>query len=113
MRWKPRNLAKNKDRKQFKVGNRDIWHYTCAICGPDKWYRDKEIRLDHIQPVVDPIIGYVDMDTYIDRMLCEEDGFQRLCDPCHDKKTEQEQQLRQLIKGSEPVKKKRKSKKKA
>lgn len=43
--------------------------------------------MDHVLPVVDPVIGFVDWNTYIPRMYPMEDGFQPLCNTCHDVKT--------------------------
>lgn len=93
-RWRPRRSAHDKGRIQIKIGNRPIWHYTCALCPPEKLYRDSEIVMDHIKPVVDPTTGFTTWDEYIDRMFCEEDGFQRLCEAHHDAKCQEENATR-------------------
>ena len=49
--------------------------------------------VDHIDPVVDPKVGFVDWTTYIERMFVEEDGLQILCKECHDKKTRFEKSI--------------------
>lgn len=66
--------------------------YKCALCEDVIGYR--EINVDHIVPVVDPADGFKDWNTYVERMFCAVEGFQILCVPCHDKKTEYERQLR-------------------
>lgn len=92
LRWKPRNLAKNKGRKQFlvetktkkgQISTRMIWHYQCVVCGPDVWHRDKDIELDHTIPVVSASEGWQGFDVFIDRLYCEEEGFQLLCTVHH------------------------------
>jgi hypothetical protein len=49
--------------------------------------------VDHIDPVVDPHTGFVDWNTYIERMFCELTGFQVLCFDCHSKKTSIERSI--------------------
>lgn len=102
MRWKFRNLAKNKNRRKIEVeiktkkGNykRETWHYQCSLCPEDKWYRESEIQLDHVFPVIDEILGWVSFDDFIDRLLVEESGFQRLCLSHHQEKTQKENLIR-------------------
>ncbi len=103
LRWRPRNLAKNKGRKQFEVttttkkgqvSNRMIWFYQCVKCPSDKWYRDKDIELDHIIPCVSDSEGWISFDIFIDRLYCEESGFQLLCKPHHLEKSLAEGQVR-------------------
>lgn len=57
-------------------------------------YKNNEIVLDHIKPVVDPKTGFTTWDDYIDRMFPEKEGFQVLCSGCHDIKTELEDEMR-------------------
>lgn len=97
-KWVPRKNVKNEGRKQIKVGNRELWHYQCALCPKDKWYRDKDIVMDHILPVVDEKLGFQGFDTYIERMYPYEAGWQRLCVECHDKKTLKENETRKVSK---------------
>lgn len=67
--------------------------YFCSFCGIIGGR--KEFQLDHIKPVVDPEIGFEGFDSYIERHLCIEDGFQRLCKPCHKDKSQGENALRE------------------
>jgi 5-methylcytosine-specific restriction endonuclease McrA len=71
----------------------DRGQYKCAICG--ELFGTKQIALDHIEPVVDPKIGFVDWNTFIKRMFVEPDGYQVLCRAkCHKIKTKQETKQR-------------------
>lgn len=86
--------------------------YECASCGtvgpptlpPEagKKRRIKNIVADHIQPVVDPNIGFVDWNTFIARLFVEQEGWQALCNACHTIKTSEENTIakerRQYIK---------------
>ena len=56
--------------------------------------RVNNIHVDHIFPVVDPAVGFVDWSVYVERMFLEEDGLQVLCKSCHDAKTSDERKLR-------------------
>ena len=53
----------------------------------------KDVLMDHINPVI-PLEGWDDFDGYIDRMFCDESGFQCLCKDCHDAKTREEKEIR-------------------
>lgn len=84
-RWPGRWTAE----KRSKVGRNQ---YKCETCG--EIFGKKDTAMDHVVPVVDPNKGFEGFDQYIDRMFAEESGFQRLCHPCHDKKTGQENTVR-------------------
>jgi len=74
--------------------------YECAECntiGPStlppsegKTRRRNNAAVDHIDPVVEPEVGFVDWNLYIDRMFREADGYQVLCHSCHATKTAEE-----------------------
>jgi len=95
-RWGPKNTAKSKAR--VARGS-----YKCALCntiGPatlppeeGKKRRRNNSAADHIKPVVDPTVGFQNWDTFIDRLFCEEEGFQILCHPCHTEVTKQEREI--------------------
>ena len=99
MKWKPRGEVKNEGRQQFSItkknkkgitSTRDIWHYTCGVCGPDIWYKDKEVQMDHIIPVVDINVGFTNFDDFIDRLLSPKENWQRLCLIHHEEKSKLE-----------------------
>lgn len=96
MRWGPiyRVLAKSKVSRGF---------YHCAACGEDvplttrvDGKRVKNVHVDHIDPIVDPAVGFVSWDKLIERMFVEEDGLQVLCGDCHTKKTNEEKAIAKL-----------------
>lgn len=70
--------------------------YKCATC--EDLFGPKEIILDHIEPVVDPKVGFIDFDVYIKRMFPPKEGFQTLCTTCSDQKTAVEDSMREHYK---------------
>jgi 5-methylcytosine-specific restriction endonuclease McrA len=94
-RWPPRyeslNLAligKRLDPATGKMSNR----YKCAACGD--MFKQADVQVDHIDPVVSVEGGFIDWNIYIKRMYCEVDGFQVLCSQCHNVKTQNERKKR-------------------
>lgn len=67
-------------------------HYKCAKCKGN--FPAANVVVDHVNPVVDTMVGFVDWNTYVERMFCEADGLQVLCKPCHSDKTAQERKER-------------------
>lgn len=63
-------------------------HYVCRTCEGE--YPAKEVNVDHIKPVVDPEVGFVDWNTYVENMFCSKDNLQVLCKTCHNLKTQEE-----------------------
>jgi 5-methylcytosine-specific restriction endonuclease McrA len=100
--WKARKDAKTAAR--ISRGK-----YECNMCS--EIHGPKEICLDHIVPVVDPNKGFTDWNDYIEKLFCNEDGFQVLCKPCHDVKTQEENGKRKVTR--KKVKKKLTKKKKS
>lgn len=93
MRWGPiyRVLAQAKVARGF---------YHCASCNEDvplttriDGKRVKNVHVDHINPIVDPAVGFVDWNTLIERMFVEDDELQVLCNDCHTKKTNEEKAI--------------------
>lgn len=76
--WPPRLDAKRK----YKV-RRGV--YICAHCKHE--VRNKDMHMDHIEPVINPKTGFVDWNTFIDRLFCDIDGWQVLHKSCHSEKT--------------------------
>lgn len=69
--------------------------YECAICKIHM--KNGEFKADHINPVV-ALEGWEsgDWTTYINRMFVAASGFQIICTPCHDVKSDTEVQLRKM-----------------
>ena len=81
-------VDKRVNSKTGRVGK----HFQCASC--KGIFPTKEVQVDHIQPVVDPVKGFEDWNTYIERLFCDREGFQVLCVECHSEKTAQEREER-------------------
>jgi 5-methylcytosine-specific restriction endonuclease McrA len=92
-KWPPKfqtlNEAKTEKKISVKSG-RLAQHFRCASCSEE--FTSKDIEVDHIKPVVDPKVGFVDWNTYIERMFCPKSNYQVLCTTCHKAKTKQEKQ---------------------
>ena len=71
---------------------REAAHYTCASCTLE--FPAKEVQVDHIAPVVDPVVGFVSWDLFIERLFCSKENLQVLCKECHAVKTKEEKELR-------------------
>lgn len=67
-------------------------HYQCAHC--KEFFKDKDIAVDHIEPVNDPEVGFVDFNTYVERLFCPVENLQVLCKSCHKKKSAEETKRR-------------------
>ncbi len=50
-------------------------------------FKSKEINVDHIIPVVDPIKGFESIEIFIENLFCDENNLQILCVSCHSQKT--------------------------
>ena len=94
-KWKALNEAKVGKKKNRHTG-RMAEHYLCADCGDV--FIAREVQVDHITPVVNPEDGFVDWETYLDRMFCEADNLQVLCKACHKVKTNDERKKRKGLK---------------
>lgn len=58
----------------------------------------KEVKVDHIIPVVDPATGFTTFDDFIKRLFTEQENFQVLCEACHQRKTNDEKGQRKNVK---------------
>ena len=95
MRFPPRNDAlrtAKTDKKINAATGRMAQHFKCAVCLQD--YSAKNVVVDHINPVVLPGIGFIDWNTYIERMFCSVENLQVLCKTCHNAKSVLEKQQR-------------------
>jgi 5-methylcytosine-specific restriction endonuclease McrA len=104
-KWPPKyetlNEAKTEKKKNVRTG-RLAQHYLCNVCTGE--FPAKEVQVDHIQPVVDPKTGFIDWDTFIDRLFCEKENLQVLCTACHKVKTSKENLQSKLKKQLKPKK---------
>lgn len=96
--------ARNEALKKAKIGRNQ---YHCKFCGPDKVYGRKDVSVDHRYPVVDPVQGFTGWQDYVDRMFCDESGFDVLCHEHHDLKSAKENLLRRETKAAAKTTKKK------
>ncbi len=90
-RWPPKFKALKEafvGRKTNKKTGKLAMHYKCATC--KKHFVATDVQVDHVLPVVDPKVGFIGWDSFIDRIFCEIENLQVLCKPCHKVKTEEE-----------------------
>lgn len=86
--WKPIAEAKAKAKRKYKGPNkRQKFEYLCNVC--KEWFADKEINVDHIIPA-GTLRSAQDLPGFVERLFCEVDNLQVLCQGCHDIKTKQE-----------------------
>lgn len=83
-------------KKINKATGRLAMHFECNMC--KKHFPNKEVQVDHIDPVVDPIKGFQGWDVFVERMFVKKDGYQVLCKQCHKEKTRQEREIRNKYK---------------
>jgi hypothetical protein len=76
--------------------NRMAEHFTCNMCKGE--FPAKEVQVDHVDGVICPYTGFVDWNTYVDRLFCSDDNLQVLCTDCHDEKTRGENAIRKETK---------------
>ncbi len=87
-KWSPKTAKKQEGKRAYKgPDKRTKFEYHCEGC--DKWFKDKEIQMDHITPC-GGMNGFDKIAGWFERALCEKDGFQRLCLTCHARKTSEE-----------------------
>jgi len=86
--WKPILQCKLAARRAYKGPNkRQKFEYQCAIC--EKWFQEKKINVDHIIPA-GSLNCAADLPGFVERLFCEKDNLQVLCEKCHDEKTKTE-----------------------
>lgn len=87
-----REVAKyNKDGSRAK---KDAVQYQCNACG--EWTKSTAVAVDHITPVIDVQVGFVDWNQFVERLFCDKSNLQVICDTCHNAKTQSERIARLL-----------------
>ena len=79
-------------KKVNKYTGRMAEHYLCVSCGG--LFIARDVQVDHIDPVVDPVVGFESLDTFSERLHCPKPNMQLLCKPCHKDKTNRERKER-------------------
>lgn len=100
-RWPPKfkclKAASVGKRINAKTG-RLAEHYRCACC--TGLFPAKEVQVDHINPIIDPRIGFTNWDDVVHAMYCEQSNLQVLCLTCHKEKTAQERAIAKEFKSA-------------
>jgi 5-methylcytosine-specific restriction endonuclease McrA len=79
-----------KSRRPYKGPNkRQKFEYQCNTC--KKWFPEKQINVDHIVGA-GSLNCSTDLAGFVDRLFCEQDNLQVLCEVCHNEKTQLEKQ---------------------
>lgn len=60
----------------------------CQVCG--EWSSSSKMAVDHVVPVISIDDGFNDWNEFITRLWCDRSNLQRICNTCHDKKTQDE-----------------------
>jgi 5-methylcytosine-specific restriction endonuclease McrA len=86
--WKPITECKLQAKRAYKGTNkRQKFEYKCASC--NNWFPEKQINVDHIKPA-GSLNCAQDLPGFVERLFCEIDNLQVLCEKCHDVKTKLE-----------------------
>lgn len=77
-----------------ELARQENGQYKCSKCLD--CFSDKLVQVDHIEPVISVVDGFVSLDEYAKRMFCSVNNLTVLCKPCHKIKTKNEQEQRKL-----------------
>ena len=91
----------------------DIATYKCDFCNKymydgssDKRFDELKLKysdrnfskelpqVDHDKPVIEPKIGFVNWDLYINSLWIDQVGYNILCKDCHEEKSSKEMEIR-------------------
>lgn len=92
-KWSPTSETLKKARVSKGVYRCDGCENNVPVTVIINGKRVKNVSVDHILPVVDPILGWTSWDDFINRLFSEEDNLQVLCSDCHSKKSLSEQSI--------------------
>ena len=80
-------------RPEHKERFRLIRDHSTTPLAMGELFTNKEVEVDHIVPA-GSLKTFDDLPEFVERMFCEADGFQVLCKPCHQLKTNAERAAR-------------------
>jgi 5-methylcytosine-specific restriction endonuclease McrA len=101
MWWKPIIIAKQKAKRAYSGDNKmQKWEYQCNHC--KLWFKDKDTVVDHIIPA-GTLTKYEDLPDFCEKLFVEEGGYQVLCKPCHQLKTNSERKPRKSKKNEKSI----------
>ena len=82
-----------KDGERHKV---DSVEFECQTCFG--WFNRKFVEVDHVIPVVSVEEGFKNWDTFISRIDCDIKNLKRICENCHQIKSNSERDQRNFLK---------------
>ena len=86
LKWKPRTDCILAARRPYKGTNKaQKYEAQCAIC--TKWFKLKDIVVDHYPIEAGSIKSVEDIGPFAERLFCETDNLRCLCGECHRKWT--------------------------
>lgn len=84
-KWAPRRQVLVACRRDSQSDNKRLkFEHQCSKCL--QWFPQKQVEVDHIVPV-GSLLSFDDLPGFVERLLCEADGFVVLCEQCHRFKT--------------------------
>ncbi len=94
--WKPISECKAANKRKYTgINKRQKFEYQCFEC--KNWFAEKQIAVDHIIPA-GSLNNANDLPGFVNRLFCEIDNLQILCDDCHLVKTAKDKELLKLNK---------------
>lgn len=87
--------------KDGTLAKKPAVQYQCQVCS--SWVSSTMIAVDHVIPVISTEDGFKGWDIFVERLFCNKDNLQRICDPCHDTKTAKERFERNMKKDYELI----------
>ena len=104
--------AARRERPRYKkdgtLAKRPHVEFLCAEC--KGWFQGTKVAVDHIDPVISIKHGFIDWNTFYDRLNCDKANLQVVCSyllkhihlhgdkpSCHHRKTQEERKLRKEI----------------
>ena len=100
-RWPIKLEVKNEAKTDKRINpatGRMAQFYLCSVCCHE--YTNHDVEVDHVDPVVDPVSGFHDWNTYINRLFSSKENYQLLCKSCHKEKTDLEKKLKKELKAN-------------
>lgn len=103
-RYPPYYIVRNNAKEEYTIPSKQgkpmrRVRFLCAKCG--KYFNNKDTVVDHIDPVIDPKVGFPvlpngedDWNTYLNRLFCPIENLQVLCKEDHDIKSGKETKVR-------------------
>jgi 5-methylcytosine-specific restriction endonuclease McrA len=95
--WKPISECKLNAKRPYKGPlKRQKFEYQCNKC--KNWFPEKQINVDHILPA-GTLTCAQDLPGFVERLFCEQNNLQVLCESCHNVKTQLEKQSKNKTNG--------------